>query len=176
MMLSKITVSPRKIATLQRLAWLRARSGAARSSAPAASPAVAAVYSPPMFASSAPVPTVIPIRIAAPALRAESSPSRLPSRDFPALISTTTSAASAARSATSSMGSPASRAPRPGSISSVDESGVANQPRQMPTASTRRKATVVTTVTGNSTCRDTGRENRLTRPCTPIADSPMTAR
>ena len=176
MMLSKTSVRPKKIATLQRLAWLRARSGAVRSSAPAASPAVAAVYSPPTLARNAPPDTATPSRIAAPALRGESAPSRLPPRDSLALISTTTSAASAARSATSSIGSPALSAPRPGSIRSVDESGVANQPRQMPTASTSRNATVVITITGSRTWRETGREKRLTRPCTPITESPMQAR
>ena len=176
MMLSKTSVSPRKIATLKRLAALRARSGAVRRSAPAASPAVAAVYSPPMFATSAPAVTSVPQRAAAPMRCNESSPSLFIGRGLRMLISTTTKAASAARSAISSIGSPASSAPRPGSISSVDESGVANQPRQIPTASTSRNATVVITVTGRSTWRDTGRENRLTRPCTPIAESTMQAR
>ena len=176
MMLSKINVSPRNMATLQRLPLLRARSGAARSSAPAAIPAVAAVYSPPMLAMCAAAVTNTPRRSAAPMRRAVSGASRPTPRGWPMLMNTTTSAASAARSGASSIGRPALSAPWPGSISSVAESGVTNQPRQIPTASTSSNATVVTATTGRSTWRITGSSKRLTRPRTPITESPMRTR
>ena len=171
-----MTVSTRKIARLRRAERWLASSGAVSTRAPTPMPADTAVYSPPTWA---PAMRAIVTPMAPTALmttRGERGADEARSCFDARLISTQTSDDSAAKSTISSTGSPVPSAPCPGSMSTVEVSGVPNQPRQIPIASTVRKITVVHATVGARTSRRTGRENRCTSPRMPNNETAMTAR